>query len=222
MRSSLCSPPRPVSSLFSASYDGAVLFLRVESQRGHRPDDGQASRLRAQAGGTLGDPDGCGDRHPIGGDDGERRAFGLRRGQESQGAQATPRRRRRRAPARARRPRGFGAGSGRSSGGDPRSAGEGTADQENLGGRRIRGEKLASALTKLGLGIDLEIVKKPKNIKGFTVLYRRWVVERTFAWMSRCRRLAKDYERSLESSLAWAQLAACRFMMRRIARATTC
>ena len=85
-----------------------------------------------------------------------------------------------------------------------------------------QGEKLASALKKLGIDSDLEIVKKPKDIKGFTVLYRRWVVERTFAWMSRCRRLAKDYERSLESSLAWAQLAACRFMMRRIARAATC
>ena len=85
-----------------------------------------------------------------------------------------------------------------------------------------QGKKLASALTKLGIGSDLEIVKKPKDVKGFTVLYRRWVVERTFAWMSRCRRLAKDYERSLESSLAWAQLAACRFMMRRIARAATC
>ena len=85
-----------------------------------------------------------------------------------------------------------------------------------------RGEKLASALTKLGIGSDLEIIKKPNNVNGFTVLYRRWVVERTFAWMSRCRRLAKDYERSLESSLAWAQLAACRFMMRRIARAATC
>ena len=85
-----------------------------------------------------------------------------------------------------------------------------------------QGKKLASALKKLGIGSDLEIIKKPKDVKGFTVLYRRWVVERTFAWMSRCRRLAKDYERSLESSLAWAQLAACRFMMRRIARAATC
>ena len=85
-----------------------------------------------------------------------------------------------------------------------------------------RGGKLASALTKLGIGTVLEIVKKPKDVKGFTVLHRRWVVERTFAWMSRCRRLAKDCERSLESSLAWAQLAACRFMMRRIARAATC
>ena len=86
-----------------------------------------------------------------------------------------------------------------------------------------QGDMLASALKKLGIESDLEIVKKPKDVKeGFTVLYRRWVIERTFAWMSRCRRLAKDYERSLESSLAWAQLAACRFVMRRIGRAATC
>ena len=85
-----------------------------------------------------------------------------------------------------------------------------------------QGQKLASALKDLGIGSDLEIVKKPKNVNGFTVLFRRWVVEQTFAWMSRCRRLAKVCERSLESSLAWAQLAACRFMMRRIARAATC
>ena len=85
-----------------------------------------------------------------------------------------------------------------------------------------QGPKLASELKKLGLGSTLEIVKKPKDVKEFTVLYRRWVVERTFAWMSRCRRLAKDYERSLESSQAWVQLAACRFMMRRAARNATC
>ena len=84
-----------------------------------------------------------------------------------------------------------------------------------------RGPKLAAKLKELGLGSVLEIVEKPKDVKGFAVVYRRWVVERTFAWMSRCRRLAKDCERSLESSLAWAQLAACRFMMRRIARNST-
>ena len=82
-----------------------------------------------------------------------------------------------------------------------------------------QGPKLLSKLEELGLGGLLEIVEKPKDIKGFTVLYRRWVVERTFAWMSRCRRLSRDYERSLASSLAWCQLAACRFMMRRVARA---
>ena len=73
-------------------------------------------------------------------------------------------------------------------------------------------------LAEMGLGEALEIIEKPKDIKGFTVLYRRWVVERTFAWMSRCRRLSKDYERSLASSLAWCRLAACRFLMRRVAR----
>ena len=66
-----------------------------------------------------------------------------------------------------------------------------------------QGPKLAAKLAELGLEGLLEIVKKPKDVKGFTVLYRRWVVERTFAWMSRCRRLAKDLERTLESSLAW-------------------
>ena len=84
-----------------------------------------------------------------------------------------------------------------------------------------QGPKFRSQLERQGLGSILEIINRPKDIKGFTVLKRRWVVERTFAWMGRCRRLAKDYERSLASSLAWAQLAACRFMMRRIARAVT-
>ena len=81
-----------------------------------------------------------------------------------------------------------------------------------------QGPKLAATLQELGLAELLEIVSKPKDSKGFTVLYRRWVVERTFAWLSRCRRLAKDFERCLESSLAWVQLAACRFLMRRLAR----
>ncbi len=67
-------------------------------------------------------------------------------------------------------------------------------------------------------GPILDTVNKLKYTNGFTVLYRRWVVERTCAWKGRCRRLAKDYERTLESSLAWSQLAACRFLMRRVAR----
>ncbi len=83
------------------------------------------------------------------------------------------------------------------------------------------GPKLEEALKDRGLGSIIEIVQKPKETRGFTVLCRRWVVERTFAWMSRCRRLAKDFERTLASSLAWAQLAACRFLMRRVARGLT-
>ena len=53
------------------------------------------------------------------------------------------------------------------------------------------GPKLAAELEKLGLDEELpKIVKRPENAEGFVVLYRRWVVERTFAWMSRCRRLS--------------------------------
>ena len=70
----------------------------------------------------------------------------------------------------------------------------------------------------LGVSELIEIVPKPKGVKGFTVLSRRWVVERTFAWMGRCRRLAKDVERTVASSLAWVKLAGCRFMMRRVLR----
>ena len=80
------------------------------------------------------------------------------------------------------------------------------------------GPKLQEALKDLGVSKLIEIVPKPKDAKGFTVLYRRWVVERTFAWMGRCRRLAKDVERTLASSVAWVKLAACRFLMRRVAR----
>ncbi len=82
-----------------------------------------------------------------------------------------------------------------------------------------QGPKLASALADLGSDIVLEIVRKPPKVQSFILLYRRWVVERTFAWRSRCRRLAKDYEHSLASSLAWVQRAAGRFRRRRVARA---
>ncbi len=81
-----------------------------------------------------------------------------------------------------------------------------------------RGSKLAAKLQELTVSPDLTIVRLPKEGTGFQVLFQRWIVERTFAWMGRCRRLAKDYEGSLASSLGWSTLAACRFLMRRIAR----
>ena len=84
-----------------------------------------------------------------------------------------------------------------------------------------QGPKLRASLAEMGFSGLIEIVEKPKGVKGFMVLYRRWVIERTFAWMGRCRRLAKDFERTLESSLAWARLAACRVLWRRIARQLT-
>ncbi len=80
------------------------------------------------------------------------------------------------------------------------------------------GPKPEAALAEHGPGSILEIVPGPRETRGFTVPCRRWVVERTFAWLSWCRRLAKDVERTPASSLAWVQLAACRFLTRRLAR----
>ncbi|MBO0780864.1 MAG: IS5 family transposase [Ktedonobacteraceae bacterium] len=63
-----------------------------------------------------------------------------------------------------------------------------------------------------------EIVKRSDKLKGFQVLPRRWVVERTFGWLNRYRRLAKDYERLPESSEAMVQIAMIRLMLARLAR----
>lgn len=65
----------------------------------------------------------------------------------------------------------------------------------------------------------MEIIKRADSAKGFEVLPRRWVVERTFAWLGRCRRLAKDFERSIESAQAWVFIANIRMLTRRLARA---
>jgi putative transposase len=67
-------------------------------------------------------------------------------------------------------------------------------------------------------GWVLEIVKRPKGVKGFQVLPRRWVVERTFAWLCKFRRLSKDYESLPETSEAWAYVAMIHVMARRLAR----
>jgi transposase len=61
-------------------------------------------------------------------------------------------------------------------------------------------------------GIDLEVVKLPEAKKGFVLLPRRWVVERSFGWMARFRRLARDYER-LASTLAGLHYVAFSFLM---------
>ncbi len=59
-------------------------------------------------------------------------------------------------------------------------------------------------------GPTVEIVKRPPGVNGFVVIARRWVVERTFAWLGRCRRLAKDWETSIASSDAWTLIASIR------------
>lgn len=63
----------------------------------------------------------------------------------------------------------------------------------------------------------LEIVKKPESAQGFQVLPHRWIVERTFAWLGRFRRLSKDYEALAETSETMIRLAMIRLMLRRLA-----
>lgn len=79
------------------------------------------------------------------------------------------------------------------------------------------GEKLENALRKID-GPTIEIVKRPDDAKGFVIVARRWVVERTLAWLNRCRRLAKDWEASVTSAEAWLLIASIRQLVRRIAR----
>lgn len=69
---------------------------------------------------------------------------------------------------------------------------------------------------KLNCSWVLEIIKRNADLKGFHVLPRRWVVERTFAWLGRCRRLSKDYEEFPESSEAMAHIAMIQLMARRL------
>jgi transposase len=67
-------------------------------------------------------------------------------------------------------------------------------------------------------GAPLQIVRRSDTAKGFVVLPKRWIVERTFGWLNRCRRLAKDVEHRIRSHFAFVQIAMIRIMMRRIAR----
>jgi transposase len=64
------------------------------------------------------------------------------------------------------------------------------------------------------LGITLSIVKRPNDQQGFVVLARRWVVERSIAWINRCRRLSKDFERHLKNSAAMVYWASIQRMLR--------
>ena len=65
-------------------------------------------------------------------------------------------------------------------------------------------------------GIHVTVVKRADTqVKGFIVLPRRWVVERTLGWINRARRLSKDFEATIESGLAWLQMALAFLLMRR-------
>jgi putative transposase len=64
--------------------------------------------------------------------------------------------------------------------------------------------------------LETEIVKRSDQVKGFAVLPKRWIVERTIAWLNRCRRLAKDWENLNRKGLAFLRLASIRFMLRKL------
>jgi transposase len=80
-----------------------------------------------------------------------------------------------------------------------------------------RGDSTAAAVHD-ATGLPLEIVKRSDTTKGFVVLPKRWIVERTFGWLGRCRRLAKDYENRTRMAAAFLILAMIRLMLRRIVR----
>jgi transposase len=77
-----------------------------------------------------------------------------------------------------------------------------------------QGPGFHTALTKLLPQLETEIIKRSDHAKGFVVLPRRWVVERTIAWLNRCRRLAKDWENLNRKALAFLRLASIRLMLR--------
>lgn len=68
------------------------------------------------------------------------------------------------------------------------------------------------------LQLTVEVVRKAKDQVGFVVQAHRWVVERTFAWLLKCRRLVRDYEELAETTEAWIYLAMTRLYLRRLAR----
>jgi transposase len=79
-----------------------------------------------------------------------------------------------------------------------------------------QGPVFQRALAKALPCLEIEIVKRADHAKGFEALPRRWVVERTFAWLNRCRRLAKDFENLTRNALAFLRLASIRPMLRRL------
>jgi transposase len=79
-----------------------------------------------------------------------------------------------------------------------------------------QGAAFHAGLTRVLPYLETQIIKRSDYAKGFEVLPKRWIVERTIAWLNRCRRLAKDWENLNRKGLAFLRLASIRFMMRRL------
>ena len=79
-----------------------------------------------------------------------------------------------------------------------------------------QGPIFSNALAKILPCLKTEIVKRSDRAKGFVPLPKRWIVERTIAWLNRCRRLAKDWETLNRNALAFLKLASIRLMLRKL------
>src|SRR5208337_1773820 len=83
-------------------------------------------------------------------------------------------------------------------------------------GAGYQGPQFRSAMKRILARVNVEIVKRSDQAKGFVTLPKRWIVERTLAWLGRCRRLAKDWECLNRKALAFLRLASIRLMLRKL------
>ena len=79
-----------------------------------------------------------------------------------------------------------------------------------------QGPVFQHALKKVLSKVNVEIVKRSDTAKKFVVLPKRWIVERTFAWLGRCRRLARDWENFNQKARAFLHLSSIRLMLRKL------
>ena len=83
-----------------------------------------------------------------------------------------------------------------------------------------QGARFRSAIARILPRVTVEIVKRSDQVKGFAVLPKRWIVERSLAWFGRCRRLAKDWECLNRRALTFLRLASIRLMLRKLCNPT--
>lgn len=84
-----------------------------------------------------------------------------------------------------------------------------------FGDAKYNNRRLDAWLAKTGAPYRVEVVRRPAGAAGFEPVKIRWAVERTIAWLNRCRRLSKDYEYNTSSSETWVKIAAIQHMLRR-------
>lgn len=78
------------------------------------------------------------------------------------------------------------------------------------------GPDFAEWVRKLSPKLEVEVIKRSEDVQGFKVLPKRWVVERTFGWLVKHRRLVRDYEKTECSAAGWIAIALTRVMLRRL------